>query len=74
MTRVGLVFTREVTVIETGYVEVEVDDPDNMNKVFGAAERKEFKKFLVAERDYNPEDDTWDFEIAPEAENDDEVA
>lgn len=69
MAIVDLVFTRTSTVVETGHVQIEVDDPDNMNKVFGAAERKEFKQYLVAERDYDPEDDDWDFEIV-EKDND----
>jgi hypothetical protein len=70
MARVELVFTRVVQVVETGVVEVEVDDPENMRKVFGAAERKKFKKLLVMEREYNIEDDEWDFELV-EDENDD---
>jgi hypothetical protein len=64
MVKVDLVFTRVVPVVETGSCTVLVKDPDNMNEVFGKANRGDFLNYLVISRDYDTEEEDWEFELA----------
>lgn len=63
MALVDLVYTRTVQVVETGHVQVETDDPDDMHKVFKKANDLKFVKHLVTDRVYDRDDDEWDFDI-----------
>lgn len=71
--RVKFMFTRTGTFTETGGVEIEVNDPIDWEEIEGKLNRREFKSFLVSEREYTNEE--WEFDdLEPGDDDDDEAA
>lgn len=74
MALVDLVFTRTTSVVETGHVQVEVDDPEDMHTIFQKANDLQFTKLLITDRVYDRDEEEWDFDIVVEEGNYDEVS
>jgi len=70
MPRFYLEFERTSTVKETGGVSVEVPKNASIQDIYKQALSKEFKEFLVSEREYT--DEQWEFTLMRN--NDDKAA
>lgn len=68
-TRFHLQFERTATVRETGGVSVDVDGAISISDVYKEALKKDFKAFLVSDREYT--DEAWEFSLLPEEDEDD---
>lgn len=67
MPRFHLTFERTATVKETGGVSVEVKDASSVSDVYKEALKKQFKEFLVADREYS--DEAWEFSLMKETDD-----
>lgn len=59
--RIKLTFERTATVKETGEIEVDINGTTSVADVYKKAFKKDFKSFVITDREYKDED--WEFAI-----------
>jgi hypothetical protein len=68
--RVYVNFQRKGVIIERGAAAIEVNRDVAVEDVYKMALNKQFKEFLVTNREYDEESMTWEFEIMKEDDTD----
>lgn len=66
MPRVFVNFERKGVVVERGAAAIEITRDATVEDVYKMALSKQFKEFLISDRDYDEESMTWEFEIMKE--------
>jgi hypothetical protein len=68
--RVYVNFTRKGVIVERGAAAIEINRDATVEDVYKRALNKEFKEFLISDRQYDDESMTWEFEIMKEDDTD----
>ena len=66
MARIFVNFQRKGVVVERGAAAIEVKRAASVEDVYKMALQKDFKEFLISDRQYDEESMTWEFEIIKE--------
>lgn len=66
LARVFVNFERKGVVVERGAAAIEIKRDATVEDVYRKALNKEFKEFLISDRQYDEESMTWEFEIMKE--------
>ena len=66
MARVFVNFERKGVVAERGAAAIEIKRDATVEDVYKMALKKDFKEFLISDRQYDDDSMTWEFEIMKE--------
>lgn len=66
MARVFVNFERKGVVVERGAAAIEIKRDATVEDVYKMALSKQFKEFLISDREYDESSMTWEFEIMKE--------
>lgn len=70
MPRVYVNFIRKAVVVERGAAAIEISRDTTVEEVYKKALNKEFKEFLISDRQYDEDQTTWEFQIIKEDDTD----